>query len=228
MITQLYIGIHKKNGGDNVFEYQQLKRFIVQVEAFSLRKLRISYKIIAQNICISINNIVSLQSGFRLYPKKRITYPKRGLHKKSNYKQINVMIRLSVIVCLFMFAMMSLLAQVKQTVAVLGDSYSTFEGFIPKGYATWYTTAVQKVTDVNKVEQTWWWQVIKEGGYKMGNINSYSGSTICNTGYRDEDYSDRSFINRTTLLGNPDIILICGGTNDSWANVPIGNYQYSN
>ena len=95
--------------------------------------------------------------------------------------------RLSVIVCLFMFALMPLLAQVKQTVAVLGDSYSTFEGFIPKGYATWYTTAVQKVTDVNKVEQTWWWQVIKEGGYKMGNINSYSGSTICNTGYRDED-----------------------------------------
>jgi hypothetical protein len=136
--------------------------------------------------------------------------------------------RLSVIVCLFMFALMPLLAQVKQTVAVLGDSYSTFEGFIPKGYATWYTTAVQKVTDVNKVEQTWWWQVIKEGGYKMGNINSYSGSTICNTGYRDEDYSDRSFINRTTLLGNPDIILICGGTNDSWANAPIGNYQYSN
>ena len=128
--------------------------------------------------------------------------------------------RLSVIVCLFMFALMPLLAQVKQTVAVLGDSYSTFEGFIPKGYATWYTTAVQKATDVNKVEQTWWWQVIKEGGYKMGNINSYSGSTICNTGYRDEDYSDRSFINRTTLLGNPDIILICGGTNDSWANAP--------
>ena len=29
-------------------------------------------------------------------------------------------------------------------------------------------------------------------------------------------------------LSNPDIILICGGTNDSWANVPIGNYQYSN
>ena len=81
---------------------------------------------------------------------------------------------------------------------------------------------------MSEVEQTWWWQVIKEGGYKMGNINSYSGSTICNTGYRDEDYSDRSFINRTTLLGNPDIILICDGTNDSWANVPIGNYLYSN
>lgn len=42
--------------------------------------------------------------------------------------------KLSVIVCLFMFALMPLLAQVKQTVAVLGDSYSTFEGFIPKGH----------------------------------------------------------------------------------------------
>ena len=70
--------------------------------------------------------------------------------------------RLSVIVCLFMFALMPLLAQVKQTVAVLGDSYSTFEGFTPKGYATWYYNAVQEATDVNKVEQTWWWQVIKE------------------------------------------------------------------
>ena len=157
----------------------------------------------------------------------KITKGTNTKEQKSNYIK-NVMKKLSVIVCLFMFALMPLLAQVKQTVAVLGDSYSTFEGFIPKGYATWYTTAVQKATDVNKVEQTWWWQVIKEGGYKMGNINSYSGSTICNTGYRDEDYSDRSFINRTTLLGNPDIILICGGTNDSWANAPIGNYQYSN
>lgn len=96
--------------------------------------------------------------------------------------------RLSVIVCLFMFALMPLLAQVKQTVAVLGDSYSTFEGFIPKGYATWYTTAVQKATDVNKVEQTWWWQVIKEGPdfdkmctYKITypNFQAFSKNNLC-------------------------------------------------
>ena len=39
--TLLYIGILRENGGDNVIEYQQLKSFIVQVEAFSLCKLRI-------------------------------------------------------------------------------------------------------------------------------------------------------------------------------------------
>ena len=43
-ITQLYIGILRENGGDNVIEYQQLKSFIVQVEAFSLCKLRIYHK----------------------------------------------------------------------------------------------------------------------------------------------------------------------------------------
>lgn len=30
------------------------------------------------------------------------------------------------------------IAQVKPTVAVLGDSYSTFAGFIPVGNACWY------------------------------------------------------------------------------------------
>ena len=94
--------------------------------------------------------------------------------------------RFTIIISFIMLTFMTLMAQVKQTVAVLGDSYSTFEGFIPKGYATWYSpTTPAKTTDVNKVEQTWWWQVIKEGGYKMGNINSYSGATICNTGYND-------------------------------------------
>lgn len=42
--TLLYIGILWENGGDNIIEYQQLKRFIVQVEAISLCKLRISHK----------------------------------------------------------------------------------------------------------------------------------------------------------------------------------------
>lgn len=69
--------------------------------------------------------------------------------------------RFTIIISFIMLTFMPLMAQVKQTVAVLGDSYSTFKGFIPKGYATWYSpTTPQETTDVNKVEQTWWWQVI--------------------------------------------------------------------
>lgn len=131
--------------------------------------------------------------------------------------------------CLLALSFLPCNAQVKQTIAVLGDSYSTFSRFIPEGNEVWYKIPADlKNTDVTQVEQTWWWQVIKDGGYKMGMINSYSGATICNTGYRDEDYTKRSFITRSTQLGNPDIILICGATNDSWAGSPIGEYKYDN
>ena len=136
---------------------------------------------------------------------------------------------LRLLLSLIVLAVLPTVAQVKPTVAVLGDSYSTFAGFIPNGNACWYNSpADHKRTDVTKVEQTWWWQVANEGGYKLGAIESYSGATVCNTGYRDEDYSDRSFVTRCTNLGNPDIILICGATNDSWANAPIGDYKYAN
>lgn len=130
--------------------------------------------------------------------------------------------------CLLMLVLVQAPAQMRRTIAVLGDSYSTFQGFIPEGNAIWYfSPANKKQTDVERVEQTWWWQVIKQGGYKMGMNNSYSGATICNTGYDDADFSDRSFVTRCRNLGNPDIILICGATNDSWAGVKMGEYQYS-
>ena len=137
--------------------------------------------------------------------------------------------KLMILFCLLATYLLPTAAQVKPTVAVLGDSYSTFEGFIPQGNEVWYhVPADLQHTDVTKVEQTWWWQVIKEGGYKKGMINSYSGATICYTGYNDADYSARSFVTRAKNLGNPDIILICGATNDSWCGAPIGNYKYEN
>lgn len=118
-------------------------------------------------------------------------------------------------------------SQNTRTVSVLGDSYSTFNGFIPEGNACWYSENPDRnVTDVDAVNQTWWYKLINENGLRLEKNNSYSGSTICNTGYNKKDYSDRSFITRMKDLGSPDIILICGATNDSWANSPIGDYVY--
>lgn len=121
-------------------------------------------------------------------------------------------------------------AQSLPSVSILGDSYSTFEGYLrPDTNAIWYFKVPEspKRTDVKNVCETWWHQFIKENNYRLCVNNSFSGSTICNTGYRKEDYSDRSFITRLTELGNPDIIFIFGGTNDSWANAPIGEYKYA-
>lgn len=116
-----------------------------------------------------------------------------------------------------------------QDVVIFGDSYSTFEGYIPEGYACWYSSRPMGDNDVTSVEQTWWKQVCDRMGYTIKANNSYSGSTVCNTGYRGEDYSDRSFLNRSALVAaeKADIILILAGTNDSWAGAPIGEVLYS-
>lgn len=70
--------------------------------------------------------------------------------------------------------------------------------------------------------------LIAKQGWKLCVNNSYSGSTISYWGYSANDYSARSFLTRMSDLGCPDIIFIFGGTNDSWAGSPIGEYQYEN
>lgn len=129
-------------------------------------------------------------------------------------------------------AMISILTANAQKVSILGDSYSTFGGAVtPHWNYCWYNGTDKKneqKNDVVSVDQTWWSLVIKEKGYTLEKNNSFSGSTVCYTGYGKQDYSDRAFITRMCNLGNPDIILILAGTNDSWAKAPIGYYEYSN
>jgi len=116
----------------------------------------------------------------------------------------------------------------RKTVSVLGDSYSTFEGYLsPKDNAIWYFENYNaNQTDVQSVMQTWWHLLITRQGWQLCQNNSYSGATICNTGYNREDYTDRSFVTRMKNLGCPDIIFIFGATNDSWARSPIGEFKY--
>ena len=81
-------------------------------------------------------------------------------------------------------------------------------------------------TDVNRVEDTWWWQLIHDGGYQLEVNNSYSGATIGYRGYDGNDYTERSFLRRMYNVGRPDILLVFGGTNDNWAGEPMGEYKW--
>ena len=121
-----------------------------------------------------------------------------------------------------------LMAQTK-SVSILGDSYSTFQGYLePDTNYVWYFTRPQNGTDVKSVKETWWHKFITDNGYKLCLNNSFSGSTICNTGYGQGDVHTWSFVARMDHLGCPDIIFIFGGTNDCWAKSPIGEYKYEN
>lgn len=128
---------------------------------------------------------------------------------------------------LLLFVAQAAQSQNRKVLAVLGDSYSTFVDYMqPDTNLVWYAKKHEKNTDVRRVEQTWWHRLCKANGLKLGVNNSYSGATICNTGYGGNDYSDRSFVTRAKYLGTPDIIVVFGGTNDAWAKVPIGEYKY--
>lgn len=133
---------------------------------------------------------------------------------------------LSLFVCL---SCDCLFAQLK--VSILGDSYSTFEGYLaPEANLSWYTVEQKdynKGNDVSRVEDTWWYKLTSNESFVLDINNSYSGSTICHTGYKGEDCSYNSFITRLHYLGNPDVILVFGGSNDDWAGVSMGNFQYS-
>lgn len=122
----------------------------------------------------------------------------------------------------------SIQAQSKIGISILGDSYSTFKGYVlPDSNYVWYPQEKAENNDVQDIRQLWWYQLIRQQGYRLCQNNSFSGATICNTGYDGEDYSDRSYCARLRYLGSPDIILVFGGTNDTWAKSPVGEFKYN-
>ncbi len=119
----------------------------------------------------------------------------------------------------------------KENVIIFGDSYSTFANYIPEGYAVYYSETPRPETDVTKVEQTWWHQVITEADLHLVQNNSWSGSTIGYTGWDGRDNSaTSSFICRLRKLiadgffaeNKIDTVFVFGGTNDSWCDAPLG------
>ncbi len=117
----------------------------------------------------------------------------------------------------------------ERTISILGDSYSTFFGYNNKKYDMWYPNNEQGVISV---EETWWKQLCDDESLKLIENNSYSGSTICNTGYDGMDSSFSSYVTRITKemsekSEESDIFLIFGGTNDFWSGAPIGEIKYT-
>ena len=121
-----------------------------------------------------------------------------------------------------------------KNIMIFGDSYSTFEGYIPITYKTWYRSEGRPETDVKKVEETWWHRLCEDKGYNLVMNDSFSGSTLCNTGYDGVDCSSaNSFIHRLEVYerkkffekNDIDIFFVFGCTNDSWANSPLGEYK---
>ncbi len=121
-----------------------------------------------------------------------------------------------------------------EKILIFGDSYSTYEGNIPSGFASYYPKRYDG--SVDDVSKTWWHMLANETGSEIVMNNSWSGSTICNTRYNGEDCSETSsFIHRLDVLENDgffektciDRVLVFGGTNDSCTGNACGELMFS-
>lgn len=120
---------------------------------------------------------------------------------------------------------------------IFGDSYSTHKDHIPDGYAYYYCDGGRDAeVPVTKMlaSETWWGRFLNETGAELVQNDSWSGSTIGYTGYMGVNASTSSFITRylkhydAGFFKNNEIdtVFVFGGTNDSWANAPLGEIKY--
>lgn len=55
----------------------------------------------------------------------------------------------------------------KDNVFIIGDSYSTYEGYIPEGYYVYYSDDRTAAPIVRGVEKTWWRLLAKKAEYDI-------------------------------------------------------------
>ena len=110
-------------------------------------------------------------------------------------------------------------------ISILGDSISTFSGYIPSGNAAWYPRG-----EITSVKDTWWYQLIQQQEAILGINESWSGSKVA----ADGETKSMCATARIKNLGNngtPDLILFYGGTNDidqdSTALTHLGSFDSS-
>ncbi len=117
---------------------------------------------------------------------------------------------------------------------IFGDSYSTFYGYIPEHYAAYYWQEPNPCHGLDRVEQTWWHQLMTETASNIVVNDSWSGSTVGYTGYEGENTDVNSFIARLEKYiaadffknNEIDTLFIFGGTNDDWCGAEVGELQF--
>ena len=113
-----------------------------------------------------------------------------------------------------------------KTLSILGDSISTYSGYIPDNNRSRYPEG-----DVDSVDKTYWKKIIDTLGMKLGVNESWAGSLVSWDGTTESnDIGEDKYIaseNRISHLddnGTPDIILIFAGTNDIGHDIELGSY----
>ncbi len=110
------------------------------------------------------------------------------------------------------------------SLSILGDSLSTYEGWIP-GECTNFFPMNGELTDVS---ETWWMQVLAQTGMELCSNNSSAGCTCAGDSLYTGEVKYGCSTDRISLLTGsqgkmPDVIIVFMGTNDLLKGVPLGD-----
>ena len=106
--------------------------------------------------------------------------------------------------------------------SVLGDSISTFYGYVPENYAVFYTLEAAMYNGLTSIEDVWWHQVMNYLGAELLVDAAYSGGRVSGNEFPAANTYERIRALRTPQH-EPDGILVYLGYNDYGYSVPIRN-----
>ncbi len=123
-----------------------------------------------------------------------------------------------------------------KVISILGDSISTFAGYIPTadGFNLEHIARYPQDNLLTDVNETWWMQVLTELNAKLGVNESWRSTEIgniydveVNSGYEGTKACMASLTRIQNLgsNGTPDIILFYGGTNDITQRRIVGEFN---
>ena len=123
-----------------------------------------------------------------------------------------------------------------KTVSILGDSISTFAGYIPEadGVNLAHRPRYPQDNLLTEVNDTWWMKLINTLGAKLGVNDSWAGSTVSNfRDHNEKDFGPDAAMASVTRIrnlgenGTPDLIVFFGGTNDAGKMIEKGRFDPS-
>lgn len=123
-----------------------------------------------------------------------------------------------------------------KTVSILGDSISTFAGYIPEadGINLAHRPRYPQNNLLTDVNDTWWMKLINTLEAKLGVNDSWAGSTVSNfRDHNEKDFGPDAAMASLTRIKNlaangiPDLIIFFGGTNDAGKMIEKGSFDSS-